>query len=301
MAQCFTGITGWCGLWLQETKSTVAQMMSDMKQQLSLVAPAAEAPIGSTSSRNTVLNSLKASKSFYRSTPGPVLAGSAAAGSAAIAHVGTGTSNNSSFVLTGSASSSSLGMVPNAAMLAMRRTTSSNSRLSATLWQQQQWQQQAFGELMQPQPLLQQVTAVDVARLRQVVPGAQAPCVSELAAAARAFPIGALSATGSATAGAIGTRAADIAGSLALSEPGTIANSVVLSNSRVRSGASAKGLGILLVPQGQEQQGVGMPASPCWTLAAGGRINGAAAVAAAGAAAGKSLVCDDVGSDGGRR
>ena len=76
-------------------------------------------------------------------------------------------------------------------------------------WQQQQWQQGAYGELLQePQQQQQQrqqqqqgLGAGDVARLRQVVPGMQPPCVSELAAAARPFPAGMLSASSVAAAG----------------------------------------------------------------------------------------------------
>jgi hypothetical protein len=164
--------------------------------------------------------------------------------------------------------------------------------VSASQWQQQQWQQQAFGELLHPQPALQRVTVGDVARMKQVVPGLQAPCVSELAAAVRAFPVGALSATATATAGQeqqaglggrhnwAGTRSAGAAAS-----PGQlcVANSVLVG--QAAAGSSPKGLWLLLSSQQPVAEAVG---SPCFAVGAGGRVAAVAGAAAVAAAAGSA-------------
>jgi hypothetical protein len=89
---------------------------------------------------------------------------------------------------------------------------------SRAQWQQQQWQRDAYGELMQQpgpasstqqtqqQPQPQQLCVGDVARLRQLVPGSGPPCVSELAAAARPFLAGLLTASAVAAAGRDGAK-----------------------------------------------------------------------------------------------
>jgi hypothetical protein len=91
-----------------------------------------------------------------------------------------------------------------AAAKLQRSSPGAAAAASRCQWQQQQWQQGAYGELMQRAPQLptqQQLRVCDVARMRQVVPGMQAPCVSELAAATRPFPSGLLTASAVATAG----------------------------------------------------------------------------------------------------
>lgn len=307
---------------VQETKSSLAHMISDMKQQLHLGAAAAaraEGVIGCSSpsmhsQNSTGFGNLAQSRSVDR-TAGPVLPGSAAAGSlGGSLHAASHSSSGDRLQLQGSVStsSSSSGVVPNAAMMAMRRTSSNNSRLSSSQWQQQQWQQQAFGELMRPEPAVQPVTAVDLARLRQVVPGNQAPCVSELAAAARMFPIGALNATAalggpttelheSRPGGEI--RSSDgTAGAAAI---GLVTSSTAVSASKLDKGPNTKGFGKLLVPQDQQYGRRGsspVPDSPAWSLGADGRIisaGSAAAVAASGAPADRGL--NSIDNQSGRR
>lgn len=79
---------------------------------------------------------------------------------------------------------------------------------SRSQWQQQQWQKDAYGELMQclQMPAQQQISVGDVTRLKQLVPAMQPPCVSELAAAARPFPAGMLTASSVAAAGRDGAK-----------------------------------------------------------------------------------------------
>lgn len=207
-----------------------------------------------------------------------------------------GGSNNSSSSSGSMMVSSSSGAVPTGTA-AMRSGSGSGSggRLSSSQWQQQQWQQQAFGELLHPRPALQRVTVGDVARLKQVVPGSAAPCVSELAAAVRAFPVGALSAT-TATATAAGAvttavgqeRQAGLLASTA-ARPGQLSFSSA-PVSHAAAGGSPKGLRLLLSSQQQELQ---LPAaeavgSPCFAVGAGGRLAAVAGAAAVAAAAGNA-------------
>jgi hypothetical protein len=73
--------------------------------------------------------------------------------------------------------------------------------LSSRQWQQQQWEQTAFGEMLLASPSARhgqqpQVGVEEIARRKQLVPGADcAPCVSQLAAATRPLPVALLKAT----------------------------------------------------------------------------------------------------------
>lgn len=98
-----------------------------------------------------------------------------------------------------------------------RNSPGAAAAASRSHWQQQQWQDNAYGELKQrPQlPTQQQISVTDVVRLKQLVPVMQPPCVSELAAAARPFPAGMLTASSIAAAGRGGAKGLQ----LLLSEP----------------------------------------------------------------------------------
>jgi hypothetical protein len=95
-----------------------------------------------------------------------------------------------------------------AAKLLHRNIPGAAAAASRSQWHQQQWQDNAYGELKQrPQlPTQQQISLTDVARLKQLVPVMQPPCVSELAAAARPFPAGMLTASCNAAAGRDGAK-----------------------------------------------------------------------------------------------
>jgi hypothetical protein len=140
-----------------------------------------------------------------------------------------------------------------AAAKLQRSSPGAAAAASRCQWQQQQWQQGAYGELLHRAPQLptqQQLRVCDVARMRQVVPAMQAPCVSELAAAARPFPSGMLTASAVATAG--------------------------------RDGAA--GLKLLLGDTLQQQLLGGSQAtagSPKWAVGAGGRVQPAGGLSAA--------------------
>lgn len=84
-----------------------------------------------------------------------------------------------------------------AAVMRQQRAAAGAVPTSRCQWQQQQWQQGAYGELLQhPQQVAEQhITGGDVARLKQLVPAMQPPCVSELAASARPFPSALLTAS----------------------------------------------------------------------------------------------------------
>lgn len=105
-----------------------------------------------------------------------------------------------------------------AAAMLQRKSSCGAAALARCQWQQQQWQQGAFGEVLPQQQQQQhqsqraagtaaqqqQVTAKSISQLKQLVPVMQPPCVSELAAAARPFPAGLLTASLSRTAAAAG-------------------------------------------------------------------------------------------------
>jgi hypothetical protein len=297
--------------------------MSDMRQQLDTgaqvaaarAAAAAAATGSSTSSGSGAAAGAAGTKPPRVSKGAPelqhnkanvllggLLPGSAAYNSSsfgAFGAAGTSVSGSGSSAGNSLMVSSSSGAVPTGAAAAAARRSGSGSgcRVSASQWQQQQWQQQAFGELLHPQPALQRVTVADVSRMKQVVPGMQAPCVSELAAAVRSFPVGALSAATAAAgaAAAVGQeqQQAGLGGrqSWAVASPGQlcVTNSVPVGQAAV--GSSPKGLRLLLSSQ---QQRVGEAVgSPCFAVGAGGRLaalaGGAAVAAAAGNAAAGGL------------
>lgn len=289
----------------QDAKSTLAQMMLNMKQQIHQGTGAVAAAGVASSNSSVVLpgssaaNMLTATRSLskhasYSDNSGPVLPGSAASGSytvtastAAFSLASSNSTNSGSNLhKPGSLVSSSTGALPSAAAVALYRANSRNNRPTVSQWQQQQWQQNAFGELMRPAPAAQQVTVVDVQRLRQVVPGAQAPCVSELAAAARGFPIGALCATvdrpvAATVAPSVESTYVDKA--QILHEPEILAHSVQIAPGSFSKKPSAKGLRALLVPQHQQSLSASLSAGPEHGLQMTGS---ATAVAAAGAAVG---------------
>ncbi|KAF8064564.1 hypothetical protein HT031_003364 [Scenedesmus sp. PABB004] len=102
----------------------------------------------------------------------------------------------------------SSGAIPSAAMLRLSSTGCGGGARPASAamqWQQARWAQAAFGELRAPAQTAA-LGRTEVARLTQLVPGAQPPCVSELAAAARTLPLGALGASAAPAPGSPGER-----------------------------------------------------------------------------------------------
>lgn len=123
-----------------------------------------------------------------------------------------------------------------AAATRQQKTATVAVATSRCQWQQQQWQQGAYGELLHhPQQVAEQhITGGDVARLKQLVPAMQPPCVSELAASTRPFPSALLTASSVAAA----------------------------------SRDAVKGLKLLVSePQNMQQLG-----SPKWVVGPGGRV-----------------------------
>jgi hypothetical protein len=311
----------YCGL--QDTKWLLTNMMSDMRQQLDTGAQAAAARAAATGSASPAAsNSSSCSGSGAAAAGRPPrvskglsdtaakanallsvsLPGSAAYGGSNYGMTGAGAglfgSSNSSNVGSSMVSSSSGAVPTGAAAVRSGSGSGSGGRVSSSQWQQKQWQQQAFGELLHPQPALQLVTVTDVARMKQVVPGMQAPCVSELAAAVRAFPVGAMNAaTAAAAASGVGQEQeqeglADrqfqsVGVAKSAMQPGQLHCSAPVGHHAAAIGSSPKGLRLLLSSQ-QQLPAAEMVRSPCFAVGSGGRVAAVAGTAAVAAAAGNA-------------